>query len=276
MFPGLVLRTLAPGVVLLLLLACSGQGQPTDGIITVARARFTVITPECIRIEYANDGRFIDAPSLFAVDRGARDHGYRVTRHAGETEIDTGRIRLTYLDDGAPLGAHNLSAVIGDGRSSVTWVPGQVNEGNLGGTLPGLERVTGPVDLGEGLLSRSGWYLLDDSRGPLLTDDWVEARSEDAGTDWYLFGYGSDYKAALRALTAIGGAVPMPRKRALGAWYSRFWPHTSTDYRKIVGEYEAHDFPLDVVAMDMDWHEGGWTGWSWNRTLPLDAERLLD
>src|SRR5262249_21550604 len=142
-------------------------------------------------------------------------------------------------------------------------------------TIQSLDGVEGAVDLGEGLLTRDGWYVIDDSKGHLLTEDWVMSRPKNSSTDWYLFGYGSDYKAALKALTHIGGAVPIPRKYALGVWYSRYWPYTSEEYREIVKEYQQHDFPLDVIVLDMDWHKEGWTGWSWNRKLLPDAEELL-
>ena len=51
--------------------------------------------------------------------------------------------------------------------------------------------------------------LSGDSRTHLLTDDWVKERPDNGNTDWYLFGYGTDYKAGLKAMTRIGGAVPM-------------------------------------------------------------------
>ena len=161
------------------------------------------------------------------------------------------------------------------GAQTVAWAPGASNPGNLGGTIRTLDGADGPEDLGQGVLSRDGWFLLDDSRSDLLTTDWVQARPRTAGTDWYLFGYGDDYRAALKSLTAIGGPVPLPRKYALGVWYSRYWPFSSDDYRQIVREYGQHDFPLDNMVLDMDWHEDGWTGWSWNRKLLPDAEALL-
>ena len=261
--------------VLLFTLCCSTDTTHPKGAVVAGRARFTVIAPECIRLEYSEDGRFVNQGSMFAANRGAGFHDYVLSRDGKRLAIDTGVIELTYTADGTPFGPHNLQALIRTADSVVSWVPGQENDRNLGGTLPAIEGTTGPVDLGQGLLSRDGWYLLDDSQQPLLTNGWVEARPADAGIDWYLFGYGGDYKAALRALTAIGGAVPLPRKQALGAWYSRFWPHNSLDYRRIVEEYREHDFPLDIVAMDMDWHTGEWTGWSWNRYLLPDAEHLL-
>lgn len=248
---------------------CSAAPNP----VVVGDARFTVVTPLCIRIEQASNGKFIDQKSLFAVNREARFDGFQLTHKGGATIIDTGTIRLTYTPDSKPLSAANLQADIKGGSH---WTPGAPNPGNLGGTIRTLDGARGPENLGEGLISRDGWFLLDDSRRPLLTSDWVESRPMDAGTDWYLFGYGNDYKGALKSLTAISGPVPLPRKYALGSWYSRYWPYSSADYREIVKEYAQNDFPLDNMVMDMDWHkEGAWTGWSWNRKLLPDAEDLL-
>jgi alpha-glucosidase (family GH31 glycosyl hydrolase) len=251
------------------------RAEQPQATVVAGRARFTVIAPECIRIEYAKDGKFVDAKSMFAVGRDAVWRGFQLSRDDSNVVIDTGKIRLRYRADGRPFNQENLHAQIARGKDWVEWWPGERNQGNLGGTICTLDRVKGPVDLGDGVLSRDGWYVLDDSHTHLLTDDWVEERPENGNTDWYLFGYGTDYKAALKAMTRIGGAVPLPRKYVLGPWYSRYWPYTSAEYRQIVEEYRQHDFPLDVIVMDMDWHKSGWTGWSWNRQLLPDAEELL-
>lgn len=250
---------------------CTAAPNPVvDG-----NARFTVITPNCIRLEYAADGHFVDSPSLFAANREARSGAFRLTKSAGGETIDTGTIRLTYTPDGKEFSPANLKASIKRDGGAAAWTPGADNPGNLGGTIRTLDGVSRPVGLGEGVLSRDGWFLLDDSKSPLLTTDWVQSRPATAGTDWYLFGYGSNYRAAMKSLTAVGGEVPLPRRYALGAWYSRYWPYSSDDYRKIIGEYQQHDFPIDNIVMDMDWHRDGWTGWSWNRKLLPDAEQLL-
>ncbi len=258
----------------LLLPAWSSAALPPPAPIVSGNARFTVITPNCIRLEYSPNAQFIDAPSLFAAGRAAPVPA-RVKQAAGRVTISTGAIRLTYTPDGHPFSPANLHADIRRGAQTVRWTPGAANPGNLGGTIRTLDGADGPVDLGQGLLSRDGWFLLDDSHTPLLTASWVQARPSGAGTDWYLFGYGGNYRAALRSLAAVGGPVPLPRKYALGAWYSRYWPFSSGDYHQIVDEYAQHDFPLDNMVMDMDWHKDGWTGWSWNRKLLPDAEQLL-
>ena len=255
-----------------LLAATSSHAAPSNPVI-VGKTRFSVLTPNCIRIESAGtNGKWVDLPSLFAANRGAKFNDFKLEKNGAATVIDTGAIRLQYAPDGGPLSAKNLSAQIKDGTA---WTPGAKNMGNLGGTLRTLDGVKAPVPVEPGLLSRDGWALVDNSRDPLLTPDWVQARPKDAGSDWYLFGYGHNYRAALKSLTTVSGAVPLPRKNLLGAWYSRYWPITSKQYRDIAGEYAQHDFPLDNMVLDMDWHRAGWTGWSWNRDLIPDPENLF-
>ncbi|MBI3553761.1 MAG: DUF5110 domain-containing protein [Elusimicrobia bacterium] len=238
-------------------------------------ARFTVIAPELIRLEYQKDGRFVDEPSLFAVERGVVFEGFREERSGEKLVIDTGRIQLIYKPDGKPFHAGNLRALIKTGNAQSEWKPGARSDKDLGGAR-NLDNTKGPAPMEQGLLSRDGWHLIDDSARPLLKDGWFAARSKDSGLDWYLFGYGHDYKAALKTLTLIGGRVPMPRKYALGSWYSRWWLHSAKDYQRIAGEYKEHDFPLDVIVMDMDWHKkDDWTGYSWNKELFPDPEGFL-
>lgn len=246
-----------------------------SAIVTVGNARFTVVAKECIRMEYSAAGKFIDEPSYFAANRSAAYKDFKLTKKGGSTVIDTGAIKLEYTPDGKSFWKNNLRAEIKKGAGTVEWLPGMENKGNLGGTIRTVDGVMGPVDLGEGVVSRDGWYLLDDSQRHIFTKDWVAERPKSAGSDWYLFGYGYDYAGAVKAMTAIGGVTPLPRKYALGAWYSRYWPYSSKEYRNIVKEFEREDFPLDVMVMDMDWHRDGWTGWSWNRKLLPDAEELL-
>lgn len=270
-----------------------------NGQIALGSARFTAITPHLVRMEYAPRYGFVDDPTLFAQERSARDAQARILATDETVTIETGGFRLAYQADGKPFHAGNLSVVFGKRE----WKPGLANSGNLGGPIPTLDNVRGPVALGEGLLSRDGWYLLDDSGRPILRDGWVAQRpggmaaserisreSAVAGTeyDWYLFAYGTDYFRAFQSLSIISGKVPLPRKHVHGSWYCRWFKYTADQFRQIVQEYRDHDFPLDILVMDMDWHELdtarvgyghagqlGWTGYNWNRDLIPDPEGLL-
>ncbi len=266
--------------------SASAAVQAADGQIVVGSARFTVITPGLIRMEYSPSGKFVDEASWLAVNRAARFAGAKIATDGPSATIDTGEIHLSFHDDGKPFSPANLSAEIHVGDTSVTWRPGTPNSGNLGGTIRTLDGAHQAIPLGEGVLSRDGWYLLDDSKSVLFSGDWVRARPSNSGLDWYLFGYGKDYRSALKSLTTIGGPVPLPRKYALGIWFSRYWEFTTDGFKQIVNEYAAHGFPLDMLVMDMGWHlnalpkslEGKadtWTGYTWDKALIPDPAELI-
>jgi alpha-glucosidase (family GH31 glycosyl hydrolase) len=268
---------------LLPLSAASYGGQSQ---VVVGNARFTVITPNLIRLEYAPDAKFTDEPTLFAFDRSQRFDA-NVTENANSVSIDTSSIHLAYASDGNPFNATNLQISVRKVGETVQWTPGLADPLNLGGTLRTLDQLTGPKDLGKGLISRSGWAVVDDSKSPILTSDWVASRPNQSETDWYFFGYGLDYKAAMHSLSALSGPVPLSRKYLLGNWYSRYWPYTSDQFKQIVQEYTDHGFPLDNIVMDMDWHvtqvpgiKRGyagmvWTGYTWNKDLIPDPPALI-
>ena len=113
----------------------------------------------------------------------------------------------------------------------------------------------------QGILSRAGWSLIDDSQRHVLTPDgseweeWIEARPEGDRQDLYLFAYGHDYKQALADYTLVAGRAPMPPKYTLGYWWSRYWQYSDNEFVDLVNKLKSMDVPIDVLIVDMDWHE---------------------
>ena len=174
------------------------------------------------------------------------------------------------------------------------WKPGMQQKGNLKGTYRTLDGYDGDtyvyderrpkMPIEDGLLATDGWTLIDDSDNFLFDGDkeweWVEKRPDDGAQDWYFLAYGHDYKAALRDFTLFAGKMPLPPRYAFGYWWSRYWAYSDKELRTLVKNFRAYDIPLDVLVIDMDWHytdgdRGGWTGWSWNRTLFPDPAKFL-
>lgn len=252
-----------------------GRSDPR-AVVLADRTRLTVLTPTLVRLEYAPDAHFEDRPSFFALHRDLAPPSFDVKRSGDQLSIRTPRIELQLHCGPGGFSASNLVIrVCRPGRPPAAWRPGDTNRGNLGGTLRTLDGARGPVRLDDGLLSRDGWYLIDDTRTPVFTPDWIEARPGDGRQDWYFFGYGSDYRAALRDLVAVSGPIPVPPSFVFGSWYSRYWPYSQEDFVRLVEEHHQHGFPLDVLVIDMDWHLPGWTGYTWNRDLIPDPDGLL-
>ncbi len=246
--------------------------------VVCGQARLTVLTPRLIRLEWADDGRFEDRATFAFPSRDAETPAFSHRVDADGLMVETAFLRLRYTEDGQPFHGGNLSISVEVQGKTVEWQPGLVNLGNLRGTQRTLDQVAGATALEEGLVSRDGWSLFDDS-GSVVWDAeqiWVEARPDEHRQDWYFFGYGHDYKAALREYLHFGGAIPLVPRYVLGNWWSRFWAYSADDLKQLVGDFQAHDIPLDVLVVDMDWHTpDGWTGYSWNRNLFPDPEAFL-
>jgi len=253
---------------------------PEGNQIRSGGARFTLLDSGLLRIEYSPDGSFEDRASFFAYSRRAPQQEFRAWRaEGGALQIETPRLRLSWRPDGRPFHAGNLNVTLlnADGTFFGAWKPGLEPARNLGGTLRTLDECEAEADLGEGVLSRDGWSLKDDSDSVLYdgeAGDWAAPRVS-GRLDWYLFAYGLDYDAALRAFRSVSGPVPIPPQWALGSWYSRYWPYRSEDLLGIADDYRRNGFPLDVMVIDMDWHLDGWTGYTWNRGLIPDPQGLL-
>lgn len=257
--------------------------------------RFTVLTAGLIRYEYAPDGIFEDRASTFAINRdlGAVPDFQTYEDESG-LEIVTDRIHLTY--DRQPFSA---SGLVVDVKGKITdwgsqWRFGldeDVYEGvaNFGGTARTLDGVDGRCRLEKGILGRSGYATVNDSVTMLFDGDgWVASRRPGGlqGTriDGYLFAYGLDHKAAIKAFYAVSGKQPVIPRWALGNWWSRYHPYEAEEYLELLDRFEQEKVPLSVAVLDMDWHyvheekvtTAGWTGYSWNKHLFPDPKRFCE
>lgn len=274
-------------------LAVAGSAITASAIdkpIVIGNARFTFITDNLVRLEYAENAKFLNDSTLFAVDRTPREVDVKMEQNGNKYTFTTPAFTLNYEDDGCPFGLMNLSANWQQNGEEKKWRIPDRNNGNLKGqvsTPMALDEVYKPVPLLDGLLSRDGWYLINDTGKDVYKDNSLTYRDRGHVQDLYLFVYGNDYKAAMKSLQAISGPVPMPRKYVHGAWYCRWWRYSADDYREIVKGYKEHDFPIDIMVFDMDWHRKdgkigtghagtrGWTGYSFNKELIPDPEGLL-
>ena len=261
-------------------------------VVTSGNARFAVLTPQLIRMEWSADGQFEDRATLTFVNRETPVPEFKVRESKSKLTITTPALTLTYLKNGK-FSDKNLKAVFTLNGKEVVWTPGMENPQNLLGTTRTLDGADGsklkePME--QGILSRAGWSLIDDSQRHVLTPDgseweeWVEARPEGDRQDLYLFAYGHDYKQALADYALVAGRAPMPPKYTLGYWWSRYWQYSDNEFVDLVNKLKSMDVPIDVLIVDMDWHETwglrksnspkdeygqriGWTGYTWQKEL---------
>jgi hypothetical protein len=83
------------------------------GVVTDGNARFEVLTPTLVRLEYAGDGVFTDAPTFNAVNRSFTAPPYTTTVTSdGYREIRTSAVTLRYKQNSGPFTAANLSVAL--------------------------------------------------------------------------------------------------------------------------------------------------------------------
>ena len=270
-----------------------------------SQARFTVIADGVIRMEYDKDGQFCDNPSFIATLRQYPKANFTVKETEQMVLISTSKMCLSYKKGSGKFTADNLAIQAEASLSkSFTWHPGDTPQNNLGGTYRTLDGYDGSkyyswdhnkpgqgqeLPLEDGILTRDGWTLLDDSKGLLFDGDvndlssaelpWVKERKDDT-IDWYFMAYGHDYKQALHDYTLFAGRIPLPPRYVFGYWWSRYWSYSDAEMRQVVKDFQEYAIPLDVLVVDMDWHwvepgKGGWTGYTWNDRLFPSPEKFL-
>ena len=285
----------------------AAQNNPVadpEAVVVSGDMRFTVLTPEMIRIEWrsSSDKAFVDDATFTVLNRRLPVPEYTKWEEDGFLYIQTEKLKLQYRigefpGTFNPASSRNLKITFDMNGQEVTWYPWKKDPQNLKGTCRTLDGANGDnkrSELEDGLISRSGWAVIDETstRGDGSTSllftpgtesetDWWKHRPDAQGMDWYFMGYGHDYKKALYDFTRISGKIPMLPLYAFGYWYSKYEKYTEADFMQLVKDMEDNDVPVDVMVIDMGWHkeyapDGGWTGWSWDKDYFPNPKSFLD
>jgi alpha-glucosidase (family GH31 glycosyl hydrolase)/putative sterol carrier protein len=253
-----------------------------EAVVTGAQVRFTVLTSRLLRLEYSPTGEFEDRPSQAFWMRKQPVPEYKIVVENGRYTLTTSHLQLDYIETDAGFSADTLTIILKE--SGETWQFGSEDSLNLLGTARTLDNIDGAMGLEEGLLSRTGYAVYDDTpRLVFKSDGWLEPRQAPEGyIDLYFFGYGQDADGCLQAFAQIAGPVPMVPRWALGNWWSRYWAYSAGELLGLMDEFLANQVPLSVCIVDMDWHitdtgnaSSGWTGYTWNRDLFPDPSGFL-
>lgn len=276
-----------------------------ENMVVREGVRITVLGDRLFRIEQEPEGHFCDQATQTVWFRRSKQVSFSVSENqeASELKIATDSVTLVWK------GSIEESFVVFAGQEKKSFLN---NSENLLGTYRTLDCCDGDqfisfdsdgqpsekIQLGYGVVSRSGVALLEDSQSLILKEDGMLERREYPEKDDYVFAYGKDYRGALKALFSICGKTPLIPRFALGNWWSRYHAYTEKEYLHTIENFDARELPLTVATVDMDWHwsetldtrkqitqsgkndalhggSDGWTGYSWNTDLFPDYRRFL-
>lgn len=179
-----------------------------ESVVTDGNTRFTVLTPEMVRIEYSPKGSFEDKATFAIVNRELPPVSYTTNDEGDYLTLTTPKLKLRYRKGSDPMtepaSPDNLSIQMTgpDGRQ-IMWYPGLRDSLNLKGTTRTLDGNDGDAyrdRLENGVISRSGWAVIDDSPSATRPDGsrslaftgaedipWVTERSDSTALDIYLW-----------------------------------------------------------------------------------------
>lgn len=250
------------------------HGKANDSQIKViGDVRITVLEEKLIRVEKEI---FTDLPSFTVFNRQFDAVKFEARKTGDIITVET-EGAVFVIKNGKPYSAQEKP------RGTVQLF-GKAK--NLKGTCRTLDGSVGRMPLGDGLITKDGAYLLDDS-GRFLLDEGGHFVKRQGGRDYYCFAFGKNRRETLRAFFAISSPTPLVPRFALGVWWSRYHAYSDTEYIKLMDKFKAENVPLTVATVDMDWHwvdlkkqfgisESGWTGYSWNTRLFPDYKQFLN
>ena len=108
-----------------LAIAADNPKADENAVVVAGNARFTVLTPQLIRMEWSEDGVFEDRATLTFVNRKTDVPKFKVTNSRNKVVIRTEKLTMTYIK-GAKFSAENLSAEFAMGEKKVVWHYGDI------------------------------------------------------------------------------------------------------------------------------------------------------
>ena len=265
------------------------SATPAEYVKVFGDVRFSVLTPCLLRVEMGN---FCDEPTQRVWGRAFDTPAFRCENKGSIVHIITDKAHFMFN-----MRSKRMKRIIlSDGRNVINF-----KRGNLKGTRRTLDGCNGAARLDDGLMSRGGVSVMDDSNGLILRNDKIASRP--ACSDKYYFAYGSEYRDCIVDFYKLCGQVPLLPRFALGNWWSRYKAYTQEEYLTLMRRFKSEGLPFTVATIDMDWHwvdvvkrfgaqakpQGarcalelyynttwpGWTGYSWNRELFPDYKGML-
>jgi len=255
-----------------------------EQIVQGEKYRITMLTDRFFRFEYSETGEFCDLPSQVFWFRKQITPKFEVEKFVDHSEnfvtITTKYWTIEYKEE-HPFAQQTLKIYDKNGN---VYYHGDQPVGNLKGTARTLDRVDGPTPLEDGLFSKSGFTVIDDSTKLVFNNHWLRERNQKNVVDFYFFGYHNDFKQGLKDYYKVAGHTSMIPRFILGNWWSRYWNYRDSEIIDVLDKFEELQIPIAVCVIDMDWHlvdidpkyGAGWTGYTWNRVNFPDHKKFLE
>ncbi len=220
-----------------------------DSIIQGKNYRFTVLSERLIRIEYRENGVFLDAPTQLVLNRNFTKPNFNVKQDRYYLEISTNYFKLSYKKEQKITTSKNLKVEVLNSNS--VWYYNHVEAKNYSAPLM-IE--DGKIENTKSLYSLDGFVSIDDSQSKIIDLDGTFRDNDFEGYDIYLFVYLNDFYLCLKDYFNLTGYPSLIPRFALGNWWSRNKDYNDLTLKELVDNFKKHDIPVSIILLDKDWH----------------------
>ncbi len=220
-----------------------------DSIVQGKNYRFTILSERLIRIEYRENGLFLDAPTQLVVNRNFPKPNFNIKQDRNYLEISTNYFKLSYKKEQKINNSKNLKVEVLN--SSSVWYYNHVEAKNYGAPVI-IEN--GKIENTKSLYSLDGFVSIDDSQGKIINEDGTFRDNDFEGYDIYLFVYLNDFYLCLKDYFNLTGYPSLIPRFALGNWWSRNKDYNDVTLKELVDNFKKYEIPISIILLDKDWH----------------------
>lgn len=219
-----------------------------DSIIKGNNYRFTILTERLIRIEYSENGNFVDESTTLVVNRNFKKPEFTVKEDKNYLEIMTSYFKLYYTKGKKITNSRNFRVeVLNTDRS---WIYKHVEAKNYPAPVM-IEN--GKIETTKSLYSLDGFVSIDDSKNKIVNPDGT-LKDNYADIDIYLFVYLNDFDLCLKDYFDLTGHPGLIPRYALGNWWSRNSNYNDSLLKELIDNFSFYQIPLSILLLDKDWH----------------------
>ncbi len=217
--------------------------------------RITILTERLVRLEYSEDGMFLDLPTSVIWYRNLDKPEFEVSDGKTILKIETSYFILEYRKEkkfkGSKLNpSKNLRIELKS--TGKYWYYNHPEIRNYYSCSYKSRSDDKPHHI-KSLYSEDGFVSLDDSTSSIIMPD-GSYQKRNKCIDTYVFMYGDDFYKCLNDYFDITGRPSMIPRIALGNWWSKDKTYKELELPKLVSKFERENVPISIFLLD-NWYK---------------------
>ena len=219
--------------------------------------RITILSERLIRFEYDLEGKFMDEPTEFAINRNFSVPEMKVQQDDKYLEIVTKYFAMLYVKEKPFIGPKyapdsNLKVILKN--TDKIWYFNHPEARNFKGSAVSLDDDSTKAKLHKGLYSTDGFASIDDSHNLVIDKEGFLVHPKNKRIDTYLFIYRRDFGLCLKDYFELTGKPYLIPRYALGIWWNRDKIYSFEDTKNLVKAFNRYGIPLSILLLGEFWH----------------------